>query len=115
MVFEMPQNNSYSFSPDYSLSNALALNASLGWFAQNYPQIKFQLYAAGMGYSSEGNYEGSIYTPGYIKRLVNVCHDFNITNVVGLYSDWEGGLSTGKSNDECLESSIINRCFCLCT
>ena len=106
-----PQNNSYSFSPDYSLSDALALNASLGWFAQNYPQIKFQLYAAGMGYSSEGNYEGSIYTPGYIKRLVNVCHDFNITNVVGLYSDWEGGLSTENQTMNAWNQALLTDAF----
>jgi hypothetical protein len=84
-------NQSYTFSETYSPTDAKNMNDTLGWFAKNYPGIKFEIYAAGMGYNSSGNYEGSIYTPAYIKRVVNVCRDYHPANIVGLYSDWEGG------------------------
>ena len=100
-----------TFSPNYLFSAANSINTTLGWFKELYPGIKFQVYASGIGYNSSGNYEGSIYTPALIKRTVNMCRDFNITNVVGLYSDWEGGLKYANRTMNAWNQALLTDAF----
>lgn len=82
--------NLESFSPTVHGGDAATAVYNLGWFRDNYPNIKFQYYAYGLGMGSNGNYEGSIYTAPMLKRFVDVCRANNLTNVVGVYTDWEG-------------------------
>jgi hypothetical protein len=82
--------NYESFSPTVHPSDAAGLVGNLTWFRDNYPGIKFQYYAFGLGMGSNGNYEGSIYTAPMLKRFVDVCRSNSLTNVVGVYTDWEG-------------------------
>jgi hypothetical protein len=82
--------SSTSFSPTIYPGDAATAAYNLGWFRDHYPRIKFQYYAYGLGMGSNGNYEGSIYTAPMLKRFVDVCRASNLTNVVGVYTDWEG-------------------------
>ncbi len=81
-----------SFSPTIYPEDVTNLVGNLTWFNENYPGIKFQYYAFGLGHGSNGNYEGSIYTLPMLKRFVDVCRAYpsNLSNVVGTYTDWEG-------------------------
>jgi hypothetical protein len=79
-----------SFTPTVYEADIVKCVETLQWFAANYPQIRFQFYAYGLGGLSNGNYEGSIYTPIMLKRFVDVCRNYSLTNVVGVYTDWEG-------------------------
>ncbi len=91
-IFSIRDSNgsSESFSPTVHAGDAATAVYNLGWFRDNYPGIKFQYYAYGLGMGSNGNYEGSIYTAPMLKRFVDVCRANNLTNVVGVYTDWEG-------------------------
>ncbi|MHA1792146.1 MAG: hypothetical protein ACTSVI_05835, partial [Promethearchaeota archaeon] len=84
-----------SFSPTVYQPDVDAIVGNLTWFWNNYPGIKFQYYAAGVGYGSCGNYEGSIYTGAILKRFVDVCRNYSLPNVVGVYTDWEGPSALG--------------------
>ncbi|MBN2153971.1 MAG: hypothetical protein JW839_21115, partial [Candidatus Lokiarchaeota archaeon] len=84
-----------SFSPTVHAGDAADAVGHLTWFRDNYPGIKFQYYAFGLGMGSCGNYEGSIYTGAMLKRFVDVCRGNNLTNVVGVYTDWEGPSDQG--------------------
>ncbi|MFX0102289.1 MAG: hypothetical protein ACFFCS_22180 [Candidatus Hodarchaeota archaeon] len=84
-----------SFSPSINLTDAAKINETLYNFSTNYPNIRFQYYAAGVGYGSCGNYEGSIYTTTILKRFVDVCRNYSFPNVVGVYTDWEGPSDLG--------------------
>ncbi|MEX2715080.1 MAG: hypothetical protein Q6353_003935 [Candidatus Sigynarchaeum springense] len=97
-------NGSYeSFSPTVHAGDAANAVGNLTWFKNNYPNIKFQYYAYGLGMGSCGNYEGSIYTGAMLKRFVDVCRGNNLTNVVGVYTDWEGPSDQGtKISNETL-------------
>ncbi|MHA1684147.1 MAG: hypothetical protein ACTSUE_24620 [Promethearchaeota archaeon] len=79
-----------SFSPTVYQPDINDLVGNLTWFQSNYPNIKFQYYTFGIGRDSCGNYEGSIYTPAMAKRFVDVCKNYSLGNVVGIYTDWEG-------------------------
>ncbi|MHA1730499.1 MAG: hypothetical protein ACTSU5_01070 [Promethearchaeota archaeon] len=87
--------NLESFSPTVFPEDVNKCVSSLAWFRDNYPGIKFQYYAFGLGYGSCGNYEGSIYTPAMLKRFVDVCRNYSLPNVVGVYTDWEGPSAAG--------------------
>src|SRR5271157_132899 len=104
-------NQTESFSPNYSKSDGDTINQTLYWFHVHAPGIMFQIYAAGIGYNSSGNYEGSIYTPAMIKRIVNICKDYNISNVIGLYSDWEGGLKVANHTRNDLNQVLLTDAF----
>ncbi|MHA1819226.1 MAG: hypothetical protein ACTSVC_02050 [Promethearchaeota archaeon] len=80
----------YSLSPTIYPADMQRVVSNLTWFKDHYPHIKFQYYAYGLGYDSNGNYEGSIYTTAMLKRFVDICRVSNLTNVVGVYTDWEG-------------------------
>ncbi len=84
------QGNLESFSPSIHIEDAQKAIAALNWFQINYPGIRFQYYAYGLGGQSNGNYEGSIYTPVMLKRFVDVFRTSNLSNIVGVYTDWEG-------------------------
>ena len=79
-----------SFSPTVFQDDIDNLVGNLSWFQTNYPNIRFQYYTFGIGHNSNGNYEGSIYTPAMAKRFVDVCRNYTLTNIVGIYTDWEG-------------------------
>lgn len=82
--------NLESFAPTVYAPDVARLVSNLTWFHDHYPNIRFQYYAAGVGHGSCGNYEGSIYTPILVRRLVDVCRAHDLPNVVGVYTDWEG-------------------------
>jgi hypothetical protein len=82
--------NLESFSPTIHPSDENKTATALIWFRDNYPNIRFQYYAYGLGYNSCGNYEGSLYTAPMLKRFVDVCRNYSLPNVVGVYTDWEG-------------------------
>ncbi|MFX0102771.1 MAG: hypothetical protein ACFFCS_24600 [Candidatus Hodarchaeota archaeon] len=79
-----------SFSPTVYPADVNTTVTNLAWFRDNYPNIRFQYYAYGIGYGSNGNYEGSIYSPAMVKRFVDICRNYSLPNVVGVYTDWEG-------------------------
>jgi hypothetical protein len=83
-------NLSLSFSPKISAYDKNKTITTLRWFETNYPKVRFQYYAFGLGYGSCGNYEGSIYTGAMLKRFVDICREANFTNIAGVYTDWEG-------------------------
>lgn len=87
-----------SFSPTIHPDDAAACIATLTWFNATWPGITFQYYAYGLGGQSCGNYEGSIYTGAMLKRFVDVYRASNLTNVIGVYTDWEGPLRTAPNN-----------------
>jgi len=79
-----------SFSPTINTTESDIAIGYLTWFDTNYPNIGFHFYAYALGYDSNGNYEGSIYTPAMLKRFVDAYRTTNLTNVKGIYTDWEG-------------------------
>ncbi|MBD3354239.1 MAG: hypothetical protein GF364_22345 [Candidatus Lokiarchaeota archaeon] len=82
--------NYESFSPSIYEPDKQKIVNNLTWFYNNYPNIRFQYYAYGLGYGSCGNYEGSIYSPAMLKRFVDIMRSESLPNVVGVYTDWEG-------------------------
>jgi hypothetical protein len=98
------EGNLESFSPSINTEDAQNAIASLNWFQVNYPGIRFQYYAYGLGGQSNGNYEGSIYTPVMLKRFVDVYRTSNLSNVVGVYTDWEGPSRTAPN----ISNSTLN-------
>jgi hypothetical protein len=81
-----------SYAPTYNLSQAQRISNTLGWWKDNYPNVMFRASTPGIGLGSAGVSSSSIYTPASVKRFVDVCRLFaiNTSNVVGIYSDWEG-------------------------
>jgi hypothetical protein len=86
-----------SFSPTVYAQDIEKVVSNLTWFNDNYPGIKFQYYAYGIGFGSNGNYEGSIYTTPMLKRFVDICRNYSLPNVVGVYTDWEGPGDAGRN------------------
>nr|MDO8114230.1 hypothetical protein [Candidatus Sigynarchaeota archaeon] len=84
--------NYESYAPTLNMSEAQGLSDMLGWWKANYPNVRFRASAPGIGLGSAGVSDSSIYTPAAVKRFVDVCRLFpgNTSNVVGVYSDWEG-------------------------